>query len=89
MGKGRGDIFTLTDSDNIYSAIRICKRKDNNYEISRFCNVAGYSVVGGFSRLISIAQKELGIEQLVTFIDCRYGSGYYLESLGFSNIKEN
>jgi hypothetical protein len=42
--------------------------------------------MGGFSRLIKFAGDKLNIKSLFTFIDLRYGSGNYLEGLGFKHI---
>ena len=62
-------------------------RGNNEFEISRFCPKIGYSVVGGFSKLLKFALSALSIPEqkakLITFIDLRYGSGEYLPNFGF------
>lgn len=78
MGNGKGKTHGLYYDGQLISAIQIKKIKDGN-EISRFCNKMGYSVTGAFSRLF----KSFNVENLITFIDLRYGSGHYLNKLGF------
>lgn len=82
MGAGRGECFALKDGEIILSVMRMCKIKDG-WEISRFANKLGKSVVGGFSRLLSFFTVGFAPEKIVTFIDLRYGSGEYLTSFGF------
>ncbi len=86
MGKGAGDHFVLKYNGEIVSCMCVKRLKENDYEISRFCNKIGYSVMGAFTKLIKAAQERLPIKTLVTFIDRRYGKGNYLEALGFAFI---
>ena len=80
MGNGSGESFALCYNNEIVSCLQI-RRKKEFYEISRFCNKIGFSVVGGFSRLIKNRPK------LFTFIDLRYGDGEYLIDFGFAKRK--
>jgi len=83
MGNGAGNTYGLFYNNSPISAIQIKKIKDG-YEVSRFCNILNYSVMGGFSKLLSFLNKNiLGGKPLTTFIDLRYGTGDYLTSLGF------
>lgn len=84
MGNGQGTTYTLQDNGVVYCAMRVRKRKGNNWEISRFCPKLGYSIPGGFSRLLKHFELENTPDSVTTFIDKRYGSGEYLENLGFS-----
>lgn len=84
MGNGKGRTFALIYNDFPVSLIRISRTKDDQYDISRFCNKLGYNVVGGFSKLLKYAEKELNMSCLTTFVDRRYGSGYYLKDFGFT-----
>jgi AraC-like DNA-binding protein len=86
MGKGRGSTYALTFQDQIVSALRLKRSKQNDYEISRFCNSKFNSVVGSFSRLLKFAIKDKNPDTIMTFIDRRYGKGYYLKSLGFNYV---
>jgi len=84
MGKGQGLTYTLHNDKIVYCAMRVRRKKDNNWEISRFCPKKGYSIPGGFSRLLKSFELEHNPDSVTTFIDKRYGSGEYLSDLGFS-----
>jgi very-short-patch-repair endonuclease/DNA-binding CsgD family transcriptional regulator len=86
MGYGKGTGFGLKYSDNIMAAILIKRRKNKEYEISRFASILNYSIAGGFSKLLNFAQNKLQMSSLVTFIDLRYGQGTYLQNLGFQHV---
>lgn len=79
MGRGKGKFVGLKYDNELVSLISI-KRIKGGYEISRFCNKVGISVIGGLSRLL----KYINVKPLTTFIDLRYGSGEYLSTLGFT-----
>lgn len=77
MGSGTGSILYLIYNNEIVAGIQFyCKNNIN--EISRFCTLNNYSVVGGLSKLLSQINKPIS-----TFIDLRYGSGQYLTKLNF------
>jgi very-short-patch-repair endonuclease len=84
MGNGQGDTYTLHDGKVVVCAMRVRRRKGNNWDISRFCPKIGYSIPGGFSRLLKAFELEHNPDSVSTFIDKRYGSGEYLTSLNFS-----
>jgi hypothetical protein len=86
MGKGRGSTYSLTFKDDVVAALRLKRNKNNDYEISRFCNSKFYSVVGAFSRLLNFAIKDKNPDSIITFIDKRYGKGLYLKDLGFEYV---
>ena len=83
MGKGRGKTFVLTHDNNVVAALRLKRMKNNDYEISRFCNINNTNVVGGFSKLLKFSIDHIKPDSITTFIDKRYGSGSYLSGLGF------
>lgn len=86
MGKGRGSTYILRFKEEIVAALRLKRSKNNDYEISRFCNNKFNSVVGSFSRLLKFAIQDKKPDSIMTFIDRRYGKGVYLKDLGFSYI---
>lgn len=75
--------FGLFNGGDLVSVIQLKRTKNQDYDIARFCNKGGVTVVGGFSRLLSAFQKTYTCDQLSTFIDLRYGTGSYLPSLSF------
>jgi hypothetical protein len=82
MGYGSGQSIGLLYQDKLVAAMQFFKRNDIT-EISRFCTIIQHSVVGGFSKLLCVLSKPLS-----TFIDLRYGSGNYLDNLGFKRISD-
>lgn len=64
-------------------AFRWVSEKDRILEIDRFCTERGFSVVGGYSKLLKHAIREFNPNSVVTFVDLRYGSGSFLKDLGF------
>lgn len=86
MGKGRGTSYVLSLNDSVVAALRLKRNKNNDYEISRFCNSKFLTVTGAFSKLLSFAIKDKKPDSIMTFIDKRYGKGNYLKSLGFSYV---
>lgn len=84
MGKGVGETYALIHNGKIVSAMCLKKKKDNEWEISRFSNKLNTSVVGSFSRLLSFFEKDRKPDSLITFVDKRYGSGEYLPNFGFT-----
>jgi len=84
MGKGQGITYTLHDGKTVYCAMKVKRRKGDNWEISRFCPKTTHSIPGGFSRLLKAFELENTPDSVSTFIDKRYGSGEYLTKLGFS-----
>jgi len=84
MGKGSGRTFGLYLDDCLISAIQVKRIRNNDYELSRYCNLLSYNVVAGFSKLMKNMEKILAPDSLLTFIDRRYGTGDYLPNLGFS-----
>lgn len=86
MGKGKGDTYVLKHQDNIVAAMRVKRLKNQEYEISRFCNSNRNTVIGAFSKLLSFALEDKKPTSIITFIDKRYGKGSYLKELGFEYI---
>lgn len=84
MGNGQGQTFALLDKDTPVCSIKMRRRKGDNWEVSRFCPKRGLNIVGGFSKLLKAFEREHTPNQIMTFIDKRYGSGEYLSGLGFS-----
>lgn len=82
MGKGSGKCFGLKFQNEIVSAMQFIVRK-NYTDISRFCNKLNTTVIGGFSKLVKQIEMAVKPSRICTFVDLRYGSGEYLEGLGF------
>lgn len=88
MGKGSGIMYGLFYNNELISILQVKSKKGSDYEISRFCSKLNYSIVGGFSSLLSFFEKEINPDSVKTYIDLRYGNGIYLPKFGFKYEKE-
>ena len=84
MGNGRGDYLGLEHEGNLVTVLQFRRKNGQEYEISRFCHKLEHTVVGGYTRLINEAVRKFSPTKLITFVDLRYGSGEYLNDLGFT-----
>jgi hypothetical protein len=55
----------------------------NNYELLRFCNKIGYTVVGGASKLFKYFIKNNEANEIISYADRRWSSGELYDKLGF------
>lgn len=85
MGNGKGISFGLFYENTPLAMMQITNKKEY-CEVSRFCTAYNTSIIGGFSKLLSAAIKHFNPKQFITFIDRRYGDGYYLNKLGFNLV---
>ena len=84
--------YGLYYNDELVSCISMrkpfTKNKEGMIEISRFASKIDTQVVGGFQKLLSAVvkwSKENGYSKILTYADCRFGSGdVYLKS-GFTH----
>lgn len=73
--------YGLFYGEELVSVITFGKRKitksnkEPNWELIRFCNKNYYSIVGGFSKLLSHVLKNHNIKNFITYTDIRW-SGY-------------
>lgn len=82
MGRGQGRIYALEQAGAPVAAMQV-KTRGEGLEISRFATAGGVAVIGGFSKLLKYVIREESPAFVDTFIDRRYGQGFYLTSLGF------
>jgi len=59
---------------------------DGNWELLRFCNLIGYSVVGGASKLISEFIRKYKPVKIISYADRSWSSGALYRRLGFKFI---
>lgn len=60
--------------------------KKHEYELLRFCNKRGYSVIGGASKLFKHFLKEYKPKSIISYANRRWSQGNLYENLGFSYI---
>lgn len=63
--------------------------KDHQWELIRFANKRGFTVVGGASRLFACFIKEHAPDSIVSYSDKRWNTGGLYERLGFSKIRDS
>lgn len=71
--------------DQLVSIISISKprfNKDYDYEIIRFCSLKGYSIIGGFSKLLS----EFKDKKLISYANMRWSNGNVYEKNDFNHL---
>ena len=64
------------------------KMKENEWNLSRFCNLRNYSIIGGFSKMLKFFIKENKPNRIITYADKTYSFGNVYLKNGFSLIKE-
>lgn len=78
--------YCLETGGEIVCAISLSPLKDG-YEIIRFANKSGMSIVGGFSRLLDAFKKDKDPKMIFTYSDARMPSrGSVYERCGFTRI---
>ena len=60
--------------------------KKYEYELLRFCNKRGYSVIGGASKIFKYFLKEYKPESIISYANRRWSQGNLYENLGFSCV---
>lgn len=65
----------LKHSDKIMALMGIKNSGGGEYELNRYANQLGISVVGGFSKCLSHFEREFNPIQLLSYVDLRYHDG--------------
>lgn len=85
--------FGLFFEGRLVSAVSLRKPWQRKYgnviEIARFASAKDHLVVGGFSRLLKAVRSwslAEGYERILTYADCRFGSGKVYLKNGFSHL---
>jgi hypothetical protein len=76
------------ESDFGLVMIMCVRRVGTGIEISRMCTRLGYSVLGGFSRLVKNVIKEYKPTYISSWCDLRYADGRGYEKLGFESVRD-
>lgn len=62
---------------------------NNCYELSRFCNKLGTSIVGGASKLLKYFLQHYEVHKVVSFSDRAHTSGKLYSTLGFHKVSQS
>ena len=79
-------IVGLVYDNQVVSALSLSRHKEGGYEVIRFATKIGHVVVGGLSKLLTHAKRELSIDRLFTYVDRRYGNAASYLSVGFTML---
>ena len=60
--------------------------KNNEWNLSRFCNKAGYNIIGGASKLLNNFIKNNEVYRIISYADKDWSIGSLYYTLGFENI---
>ena len=82
MGAGGGKMYGLYLDSDLMTVLQI-RRMKGGVKIERFCHRIGYTVVGGYSKLLKCCVDDLKPNKVVNFVDQRYGTGTHLKKYGF------
>lgn len=77
----------LMYDDRPVAGLSLAPHRDGGYEIIRFATIGGCTVVGGLSRLITHARRQLGSPRLFTYVDRRYGVPNAYMAAGFKLLR--
>lgn len=64
------------------------KMKKGEWNLNRFCNKMGISVVGGASKILSHFEKNYHPERVISYSDCNWSNGDLYKKLGFVLVNE-
>ena len=65
------------------------KMKNNEWNLNRFCNRLGISVIGGASKLLSFFVKNYDVKRVISYADKSWSEGNLYNKLGFNLINES
>lgn len=65
---------------------KVLKSNDGEYELVRFCNKVGLSIVGGASKLFKMFIKEYDPKSVLSYCDISWANGALYKKLGFKLI---
>lgn len=93
QGYGNSQIkYGLFHNDQLVCAMTFSQsnvaRKSKDWEIVRFCNKIGTSVVGGAGKLFKNFITEIAPEKVISYADSRWSSGNLYGNLGFSFVRQ-
>lgn len=88
QGKDRSTInYGLYYNDELVSVMTFVKPKFNKHyewELSRFCSLAGYNIIGGASKLFKYFVKTINPKSIISYSDIAHTKGTLYDILGFN-----
>lgn len=62
--------------------------KENCYELTRFCSVFNFSVIGGASKMLKYFETNYNPKEIISYADRRWSDGNIYNVLGFNLVGE-
>jgi very-short-patch-repair endonuclease/DNA-directed RNA polymerase subunit RPC12/RpoP len=60
--------------------------KNNCYELTRFCSILNFSIIGGASKLLKYFEKNYKPTEIISYADKRWSDGNLYNKLGFNLV---
>lgn len=76
----------LYNNDTLVSVMTFGKPRNKSkgeYELYRFCNKLGYSIIGGASKILKFFEREYNSPSIISYCDLSIFTGELYHSLGF------
>lgn len=80
-----GEIISIMTFDNLEGRKKMA---DGEWNINRFCNKLGYTVVGGASKLINYFMKYYNPNRIISYADADWSTGNIYQKLGFNKVHQ-
>jgi rubrerythrin len=61
--------------------------KEKNYELTRYCSLKNFNIIGGASKLLSFFVKNNKPKSILSYADRRWSDGNVYEKIGFKFLK--
>lgn len=65
------------------------KMQENEWNLNRFCNKSGISVVGGAGKLLSFFVKNYDVKRIISYAERSWSEGNLYHKLGFTLISDS
>tara|TARA_S200002703_G_C3788666_1_gene243320 strand:- start:100 stop:1791 length:1692 start_codon:yes stop_codon:yes gene_type:complete len=82
----QNELVSVMTFGKLRTALGQKNKKENEYELCRFCNKENYIVNGSFSKLLNYFIKNYNPIKIITYADKRYSNGNVYNKLNFKFI---
>lgn len=79
---GSTQYIALKENDNIQALLAVLIT-GASCKVTRFCGALNTTVIGGYSKLLAYVKNKFNIDEIITFVDLRYGTTSSLKNMGF------
>jgi hypothetical protein len=85
-------------NDKLVSVMTFCKRRvalgkktteEGEYELSRYCGIFNFYVIGGASKLLKHFERNYNPSKIVTYADKRWSTGDVYYKMGFTHTHDS